>query len=38
MQFGSFLYFTGKLIATALVSLLLIMIADLFLNRKSKLR
>jgi len=38
MQFGSFLYFTGKLIATSLVSLLLIMIADLFLNRKSKLR
>jgi len=38
MQFGSFLYFSGKLIATSLVSFLLIMIADLFLNRKSKLR
>lgn len=38
MQFGSFLYFIGKLVATSLVSLLLIMIADLFINRKSKLR
>ncbi len=38
MQFGSFLYFIGKLFATSLVSLLLIMITDLFLNRKSKLR
>ena len=38
MQFGSFFYFTGKLIATSLVSILLIMITDLFLNRKSKLR
>jgi len=38
MQFGSFLYFFGKLIATSLVSLLLILITDLFLNRKSKLR
>lgn len=36
MQFGSFLYFIGKLIATSSVSLLLIMIADFFLNRKSK--
>ena len=38
MQFGSFLYFIGKLVATSLISLLLIMITDLFLNRKSKLR
>ncbi len=38
MQFGSFFYFLGKLIATTLVSLLLILITDLFLNRKSKLR
>jgi hypothetical protein len=38
MQFGSFLYFIGKLVATTLISLFLIMIADLFLNRKSKLR
>jgi hypothetical protein len=34
MQFGSFLYFIGKLVATTLISLFLIMIADLFLNRK----
>ena len=38
MQFGSFLYFIGKLIATSVVSLLLILMTDLFLNRKSKLR
>lgn len=38
MQFGSFLYFIGKLVATTLISLFLIMIAELFLNRKSKLR
>jgi len=38
MQFGSFLYFIGKLLATTLVSLLLISITDLFLERKSKLR
>lgn len=38
MQFGSFFYFLGKLIATSLVSLLLILITDLFLSRKSKLR
>jgi hypothetical protein len=38
MQFGSFLYFIAKLVATSLVSLLLILIADLFFNRKSKLR
>jgi hypothetical protein len=38
MQFGNFFYFIGKLIATSLVSLLLIIITDLFLNRKSKLR
>ena len=38
MQFGSFLYFIGKLMATSLVSLLLILMTDLFLNRKSKLR
>lgn len=36
MQFGSFLYFIGKLIATSMVSLLLILITDLLLNRKSK--
>lgn len=38
MQFGSFLYFIAKLVATSLVSLLLILIADLFFNRKSRLR
>ena len=38
MQFGSFFYFIGKLIATSLLSLLLILITDLFLNRNAKLR
>lgn len=38
MQFGSFLYFLGKLMATSVVSLLLILMTDLFFNRKSKLR
>lgn len=38
MQFGSFFYFLGKVIATSLVSLLLILIADLFLARKSRVR
>lgn len=38
LQFGSFFYFSGKLIATTLVSLLLIMIADLLLNRNTRTR
>jgi hypothetical protein len=38
LQFGSFLYFIAKLLATGLVSLLLILIADLFFNKKSTLR
>ncbi|MFZ9239881.1 MAG: rod shape-determining protein MreD [Chitinophagaceae bacterium] len=38
LQFGSFLYFIAKLFATGLVSLLLILIADLFFNKKSTLR
>ena len=38
MQFGSFIYFIGKLIATSALSLLLILITDLFLNRNAKLR
>lgn len=38
MQFGSFFYFLGKVISTSLVSLLLILIADLFLARKSRAR
>ena len=38
LQFGSFLYFTGKLLATTLVSLLMIIIADLLLSRNSRTR
>jgi hypothetical protein len=38
LQFGSFLYFTGKLLATTLVSLLLIIVADLLLSRNSRTR
>jgi hypothetical protein len=38
MQFGSFLYFMGKLLATSIVSIVLIMITDLFMNRNGKLR
>lgn len=38
MQFGSFLYFLGKVIATTLVSLLLILLAELFMARKSRAR
>jgi hypothetical protein len=38
LQFGSFLYFIGKLFSTLIVSCLLIFIADLFFNRNSKLR
>ena len=38
LQFGSFFYFIAKLFATALVSLLLILIADLFFNKKSTVR
>lgn len=38
LQFGSFLYLIGKLFATTIISLLLILIADLFFNRNSKLR
>ena len=38
LQFGSFLYFTGKLLATTLVSLLMIIIADLLLSRNSSTR
>jgi len=36
MQLGSFLYFIGKLFATSLVSLMLIMITDLLVNRKTR--
>ena len=38
LQFGSFVYFIAKLFATGIVSLLLILIADLFFNRKTKSR
>ena len=38
LQFGSFLYFIGKLLATTLVSLLMIIIADLLLSRNSRTR
>ena len=38
LQFGSFLYFIGKLMATTLVSLLMIIIADLLLSRNSRTR
>ena len=36
MQFGSFFYFIGKLLATSLVSLLLMTIADLLLSRNTR--
>jgi hypothetical protein len=38
LQFGSFFYFTGKLIGTTAVSLFLIIIADLLINRNSRTR
>lgn len=38
ISFGSFLYFLGKLIGTSLISMLLIVIADLLMARKSKAR
>lgn len=36
MQFGSFLYFLGKLIATSSISLLLILVAELMVFRREK--
>lgn len=38
IQFGSFLFYIGKLVATSLISLLLIYIGELFLYRKTKSR
>ena len=38
IQFGSFLYFIGKLIGTSVVSLLLMLIAELFVHRKTRSR
>jgi len=38
MQFGSFLYFLGKVLATSGISLLLILIIELLFARKEKFR
>ncbi len=38
IQFGSFLYFLGKLIGTSMISLLLMLIAELFVHRKTRTR
>jgi hypothetical protein len=38
LQFGDFLYFIGKLLATSFVSLLLIGLADLLISRNSRTR
>jgi hypothetical protein len=38
LQFGSFLYFSGKLIGATIISLLLITIADLLFNRNTRTR
>lgn len=38
IQFGSFFYFMGKLIATTAVSMFLVVIADLLFNRKASRR
>jgi hypothetical protein len=38
MQFGNFLYFLGKVIATTAVSLLLILVTELLFFRKEKFR
>lgn len=38
MQFGSFLFFIGKLLATSVFSMLLILLTDLFMIRNAKLR
>ncbi|MBV4357987.1 rod shape-determining protein MreD [Pinibacter aurantiacus] len=38
LQFGNFLYFLGKILATTAMSLLLIIIAELLFNRKEKFR
>ena len=38
MQFGSFFYFLGKLLATSLISLLLILISELLVHRKTRTR
>ena len=38
MQFGNFLYFTGKLLVTTFISLLLILISEMLVNRKTSYR
>jgi hypothetical protein len=38
MQFGSFLYFMGKVLGTTGVSLLLILVTELLVFRKEKFR
>lgn len=38
LQFGSFFYFTGKLVGTTAISLMLILIADLLINRNTRTR
>jgi hypothetical protein len=38
IQFGSFLYFIGKLIGTTVFSLFLMLIAELFVHRKTRTR
>lgn len=38
LQFGSFLYFLGKVIATSSISLLLILVAELLVFRREKFR
>jgi hypothetical protein len=35
MQFGNFLYFTGKLFVTTFISILLIFISEMLVNRKT---
>jgi hypothetical protein len=38
LQFGDFLFFLGKLLATSIVSILLISLADLFVSRNTRSR
>lgn len=38
MQFGNFFYFTGKLLVTTFISLLLILISEMLVNRKTSYR
>jgi hypothetical protein len=38
LQFGDFLYFTGKLTATSLLSMLLFLVTDLLISRNTRTR